>query len=114
MRKAICLTVFLCFAASADAAPELVDPTRPPDAGLMPDATDELSDDLRLDAVGISEERCVAIVNGMSVQSGDEVAGRHVVEIRPWGVLLDDAGERLELRLSPKTKESAGPPPEEP
>jgi hypothetical protein len=116
--RLICVlgTGLLLFAgASAFAAEELFDPTRPPLYMEQPVFDSADPDGLVLSAILISEERQIAVINGQPVRKGDRVAGSRVVAIRPWGVTLDGVdGQPLELRLSRRTVKSAGPPPEEP
>ncbi len=48
----------------------------------------------------IARSRQVAIVNGAQVGVGDEVSGATVIEINAQAVLLEMAGEGIELRIT--------------
>jgi MSHA biogenesis protein MshK len=87
---------------SSGLAAELVDPTRPPqvregDVELTPEGVFQPT--YVLSSILISQERRIAIVNGVRVKPGDAIGNGRVLEISPRGVRIDSDGEVLELKL---------------
>ncbi len=79
----------------------LGDPTQPPNlASVAVETLDSGEAPFRLSSILIAPERQVAIVNGARVEVGDEVSGATVIEISAWAVLLEMAGEEIELRIT--------------
>ena len=80
---------------------ELGDPTRPPNlANVAVETLDSGDAPFRLSSIPMAPERQVAIVNGARVEVGDEVSGATEIEINTQAVLLEMAGEEIELRIS--------------
>ncbi len=82
---------------------ELGDPTRPPDVSTV--AVESLESGqgdapFRVSSILMAPGRKVAIVSGSRVEVGDEVGGATVIEINAQAVLLEIAGEVIELRIS--------------
>jgi MSHA biogenesis protein MshK len=86
------ITLFLSKAVYA----ELKDPTRPP--GYINGTTTAIST-WELDAVIISKERTVAIINGEVVKVGDQIAGNRLVSIGPYSVQLESGDGKITLFL---------------
>ena len=84
---------------------ELGDPTRPPDVSTVSAESLESGEGdapFRVSSILIAPGRKIAIVNDSRVEIGDEVGGATVSEINAHAVLLEMAGEKLELRISGK------------
>jgi MSHA biogenesis protein MshK len=84
------LCVQCCFA-------ELRDPTRP--EGFVDKSTEVRTDSLELNAIFISSQRKVAVINGQVVKVGDEVSGVKVISIDENSVELEGADNRMTLYL---------------
>ena len=103
--SAFCLlsSVFCC-------AEEFPDPTRPPASILMPVAGTETGRGERaipssgLHSVFISETRRAAIIDGQTVELGDEHGGARLIEVNEGGVVLQRAHGRQVLMLFPDVK----------
>jgi hypothetical protein len=88
------------------AAGELRDPTRPPvhDTGVMEELPVIYQDmEYRLSGILSGPGGNSAILNGMSVRAGDEVAGGRVVRIEPGFVEIEGAGGSVRIELLPMT-----------
>ena len=86
---------------------ELQDPTRPPDFSAVEAVVGTAGamglpagSRLTLQSILISPTRRIAIVNGERVKEGDEIGTARVVEIRAWGLELEDDEGPFELRFS--------------
>lgn len=90
--------------ASAFAAAELLDPTRPhgwrASASIPAEAGPQPDDMLLLQGIFHRAGRRTAIINGQRVVIGDRVAGAEVLAIGRHGVTLRRKGERVELASS--------------
>ena len=83
------------------AAAELGDPTRPPGQGEVAiEALGSTGSPFQLTSILVSPNRQVAVVNGSSVEVGDEIGDATVVEILPHAVWLESGEEGIELRIS--------------
>ena len=95
--KQIVLTALLMNVATATLAEELFrDPTRPyiarPTYASVPSR-------FKVNAIIVSDDRRLAIVNGRRVGIGDSVGGATVTAIKKHELTLDVAGEARTLRL---------------
>ena len=99
-----CLSSVFCH------AEEFPDPTRPPASILTPAAGTETGRGERaispsgLHSVFISETRRAAIIDGQTVELGDEHGGAKLVEVNEGGVVLQRAHGRQVLTLFPGVK----------
>jgi len=84
------LRVLLVFPVSVASAygQVLVDPTRPYDAVPSTSVNGELADKLILNAIFINGLHKHAIINGMSVKEGQDIAGKTLVSISKSRVVL--------------------------
>lgn len=99
MRKAatvLSAAMLLCIAGSAVADSDFRDPTRPWRATV---AVSEAPKRFVVNAIIVSDERRVAIVNGKRVGEGQVVAGATVVEITKDAVRIDVDGREQTLQL---------------
>ena len=104
----ILLTVLLlCLAGESFAAKldQFVDPMRPVryQASSSTQEAEAEADEVdvkawKLSAVLISTERCVAVINGKSLQEGELLDGYRIIQIRPDKVLLKNKQRKLVLR----------------
>lgn len=87
----------------------LRDPTRPATM-LQKKVGNVTQETLRLDAVLISPDRKIAVINGQYLSMGDEIVGNHVVDIQAETVQLDGPSGRIILLLfgKPIKQESTG------
>ncbi len=91
-------TAFLLFGlVSMVSAEELRDPTRP--HTFNPGRTVEGLPSFTVNAIFVSEERRLAIINGERVQVGDVVSGARVVSIQKEQVTLSASGKQFTARL---------------
>ncbi len=85
-------------------AESLGDPTRPP-AGVVPLVVDMVGEEPRISPVWdlrlvrITPRVRSALLNGQRVHEGDVVDEAKILEIRSSGVLLEWAGERVQVQL---------------
>jgi hypothetical protein len=86
--------------AGASAQPGIGDPTRPTSLS-EPDqaAAAPQGPRWRLQSTLIADDRRVAVINGHMIPQGGHIEGATVLEVRPDGVTLDAAGQRIHLRL---------------
>jgi len=86
---------------------ELNDPTRP--VNYVQDASGKngnAKSRMQVSSIIIGKERRVAIIDGQSVQKGDDIHGMTVLAIRPSEVLLKSNNKELQVSLLPeKVKE---------
>lgn len=75
---------------------ELRDPTRPADYSQKAGGVTEA---LHLDAVLISADRKIAVINGQNLGMGEQVGGNYIVDIQPNAVQLEGPSGRMELLL---------------
>ncbi|MDJ0919133.1 MAG: general secretion pathway protein GspB [Woeseiaceae bacterium] len=91
-------TAFLLFGlVSVVSAEELRDPTRP--HTYKPGRTVEGVPSFSVNAIFISDDRRLAIINGERVRVGDVVAGARVVSIEKEQVTLSASGKQFTARL---------------
>jgi hypothetical protein len=76
-----------------------IDPTLPPPE-LRVQASSVAAEPLTLQGV-LGGRTPMALINGVSVPVGREVAGARVISIRSNAVLIDRQGQREWLRLAP-------------
>ena len=88
-------------------AAELRDPTRPMDfsdldgvPGVDGTPTSTAHARFVLQSILVSPTRRIAIVNGESLQKGDQIGSARVVEIEPWFVQLRGSEGDIELRMT--------------
>lgn len=86
------IALLLPFAARA----ELRDPTQPPD---FISSGDTIVTTWRLDAIIISENRRIAIINGQSLKIGEKISGNQLVDVQPYSVQLEGADGKITLFL---------------
>lgn len=77
-------------------AVKLSDPTRPLQETVP---TQRVLPALKLNSVLISEQRRLAVINGQTVAEGEQVGGAKVLRISSDRVLLQRAGQPVEIRL---------------
>lgn len=86
------------------AAAPLEDPTRPPDfvggASGISSGQDEIPV-WRVSSILISRDRRVAVVNGKTVNQGDEVDSARVIRISPTAVTFRNSVETFTVKLLP-------------
>ena len=91
-------TAFLLFGLiSMVSAEELRDPTRPHTS--QPGRTVEGVPSFSVNAIFVSDDRRLAIINGERVQVGDVVSGARVVSIQKEQVTLSASGKQFTARL---------------
>lgn len=78
----------------------LVDPTRPFDAAPSTSARGEIADTLILSAIFINGDHKHAIINGMNVKEGQDVAGKTLISISKGRVILRGAKGSQELYVN--------------
>ena len=76
-------------------AEELRDPTRPDNFT----ANSSIQGPLELNAIIVSADRQVAVINGVVVKVGDDVGGARVLSISPNKVQLQGASDKITLFL---------------
>lgn len=105
MSRALC--ILLVLAASAASAEELPlrDPFRPFTAAVPSDPAGEITATRRLDlqAVVVSPERRIAVINDELHREGERVADAVIVKIERGAVHLRRGGEDFVLRLDGRT-----------
>ena len=79
----------------------LNDPTRPIDPAVYFGSGNR--DGWALQSILFSNDRRIAIINGVRVQEGDRIGAARVVRIRDSRVVLETGNRTLELRLRPNT-----------
>lgn len=97
-------------------AEDLPDPTRPP-AGILAPAARSAADNLSagLHTVIISDSRRAAIIDGQTVELGEEHRGARLVEVNESGVVMQRAQSKQVLplfpgvRINPRTKSDSEP-----
>jgi len=84
----------------------LDDPTKPPfySAENAEIESEEATLELVLSSILISSDRRLAVINGQILKRNELIDGARVVSIEAGRVLLDNAGERIELFLLPAMK----------
>lgn len=100
----ICAALLAAGAANVAAGPgeALIDPTRPTPlraASSTAETARPAGPRWRLQSTLVARERRVAIINGRAVAQGHRIDGATVQEVRADGVILDVAGQRVDLRL---------------
>ena len=106
------IIVALIFSALPMLVIALDDPTKPAfhpaaNAPLVVNeevGSEEATRELALSSILISSNRRVAVINGQIVKRDELIEGGRVVSIEPGRVVLDDAGEKIELFLLPDMK----------
>ncbi len=99
-----CTVIFcmLMLASFAVRAEDLPDPTRPPASIFLP-ATAEKAENFSsgLHSIIISDIRRAAIIDGQTVELGEEHRGARLIEVSESGVVLQRAQSRQVLSLFP-------------
>lgn len=93
----------LGFALLLGAVPALtapLDPTQPPASLRGSSAEVNSSAPLQLQAIVRGAKSSRALIDGMSLRVGDELAGLRVLAINPHSVLIERQGQRQLLRLA--------------
>ncbi len=101
MKAARNLLAVLAVAAPASAnepGPVLADPTRP---GIEEGMNYGIGGFV-LQSTLVSPTRKVAVINGQALTVGETVGRAVVTDIRPYEVILNNAGREIHLRISPK------------
>ena len=110
------VAVFCLLSSVVCSAEDLPDPTRPPsgifapaggggaDAGLGAWRERAQSHSSGLHTIIISETRRAAIIDGETVELGDEHSGARLIEVNEGGVVLQRAQSRQVLTLFPDVK----------
>ncbi|MEH6470166.1 MAG: hypothetical protein V7752_02850 [Halopseudomonas sp.] len=94
------LAVILCAWLSPSQA--AVDPTRPfSQQGSDATARQVKPNPWQLQAVRISAQGRLAVINGINVREGERVRGAKVVEIKPGSVKLQQGRRQFQLDLGP-------------
>jgi len=90
----------------------LDDPTKPPfpSSSTVPVIEQEIEagPQLALSSILISPDRRIAVINGQILKRNELIEGARVVAIEPGRVLLDNAGEKIELFLLSDVKKVSG------
>lgn len=86
---------FLLLQANAEGA----DPTRPPNFNVGQESARVINNVWELEAIFISSQKKIAIINGQTVQEGDPIMGAIVYSIEPNVVQLDGSSGRITLFL---------------
>lgn len=100
MKKSF-IAVLLFFFILQIAYAALRDPTRPAD--YLQKKEGVTTQTLQLNAVLISADRKIAVINGQYLGIGGEIAGNHVVDIQSDAVQLDGPSGRITLLLFGKS-----------
>ena len=98
MQYVAALTALCLFGADAAAQEHFRDPTRPYSARNVVYASTPAT--FKINALIVSDERRLAIVNGRRVHIGDAIGGATVVGITKHELTLDIGGERRTLTLT--------------
>lgn len=100
MFKVVILSALL-FSATAHASNEIpIDPTRPP-ARLMPSARQGIQERMPvLQEILLGARGSRAVIDGQTMQVGQEHADTKVLAINPQTVLIERNGKRETLRLT--------------
>ncbi len=94
----------------AVSAQALQDPTRPTDpAAYFGSNRHTVTATWALQSILSSENRRIAIINGIRVREGDRIGTARVVSIRPSQVVLNTGGRTLTLQLWPKSIRKVNP-----
>lgn len=96
MDKIIRIFVLMGLLLSVGAFAELRDPTRPPD-NIANNSI--LVTTLQLDAIIISKDRKIAIINGQSLKIGEKINGNQLTNIDPNSVQLENTSGKITLFL---------------
>lgn len=97
MKKILILLLQLFWVSSA--LSQGVDPTRPPTYTETQGEEEHPIAVFELDAILISKDKSVAVINGQTVKQGDEIEGAKVISIQPNVVQLDTSGGKITLIL---------------
>ncbi len=103
-RSGLCLLMAALLIASAGivSAEELRDPTRPHTHSI--ERTVEGAPNFAVNAIFVSSDRRLAIVNGERVRIGDSVGGATVVDIQKEQVTLSVSGKQFIARLKTRRR----------
>lgn len=93
-----CLT--MAHVAVVVASDGLVDPTQPYRAGAVVHAHGDVLPSLQLQAILHSKARCLAIINGQLVHTGDQVSGAAITSIDANTVHYTHRGRAYRLQLA--------------
>jgi MSHA biogenesis protein MshK len=98
LRFSHAIAFLLVASSSADAAEEFRDPTRPHTYNRVEQTVDGVPS-FSVNAIFVSDERRLAIINGERVRVGDSVSGATVVSIQKEQVTLSVSGKQITARL---------------
>lgn len=98
MQHVAALAALLLLAADVAAEEHFRDPTRPYSARAVVYGSTPAA--FKVNALIVSDERRLAIVNGRRVRIGDAIGGATVVGITKQELTLDIGGERRTLKLT--------------
>jgi len=97
-RLRIAFAICTLCAAYSLCAGSLADPTRPFSVSRSP--TGRVVSEFAVTAIFRSEQRQVAIVNGVVVQAGDRLRDARIIEILPDGVRYERQGRQFTIRVA--------------
>lgn len=97
------IAVLLLALTSAASAEELRDPTRPHTSNRVERTVDGVPS-FSVNAIFVSDDRKLAIINGERVQIGDVVSGATVVDIQKEQVTLSVSGRQLIAKLKTRRR----------
>lgn len=86
---------------------QLDDPTRPANIANATSSATAVTASWDLSSILVSPQRRVAIINGKTVKSGENLAGAKVLMINETGVKLKYRGEIILLKLFPDSVKTA-------
>lgn len=102
--RTIALFLILALTATALAQGEPPDPTRPPTpaevaAWFGSGAEQQQQAPFRLQSILLAPKRRIAIIDGQRLRVGERLGNAEVRTIEPGRVVLERAGERIELNI---------------
>lgn len=77
-----------------------LDPTQPPGAGVSREAAVARPVTLRLQAILRGPLHARAVIDGHTLEKGDRLGDVRIIAVNSYSVIVDNQGQRQELRLS--------------
>ncbi len=101
--RTIAYFLILSLTATAHVQGAPPDPTRPPSpaevAAWFGSGSEQQQAPFRLQSILLSPERRIAIIDGQRLRVGERLGNAEVLAIEPGRVMLERAGERIELNI---------------
>lgn len=98
---------FIAGSQASDSLSGLVDPTQPPYSGTSGATAAPKSTGPMLQSTFISTSQRRAVISGKTYTVGEKFGGAVIEDIRPYEVVLKQAGRETRLRLLPKLAKEA-------